>query len=216
MCYGANAKTTEKLKRKEWDALLAYLEQTKNITEFWMPVNRFDNNDYHPFVWRLPGRRWGTPFTKKYHLINETNFGENCVKVVSKNGSITYEVTHCDNRLYNLCIYKEKFVVKSTCKDNFAAIRYRPNVCYGLNKDTKIMDISLSQYMENAATIKRILHFMDVEGEFGLVEAEAAHKGYQLVVNERGLFGLSIRTGNYGKLISRIVFLCGSGVIMKL
>lgn len=207
MCYGANAKTLEKLKQSEWEKLLTYLRQTKNVTEFWMPVNRVDNNDYHPFIWQLPGRRWGTPFTKKHILINETNFGDNCVKIVAKNNRITYEVTHCDSLLYNLCIFNDKFVVKSTCKNNFAAIRYKPNICYGLDEDVKSTAINLTEYMENAATIRRIVNFIDVKGEFGLVEAEVKDKGYQLIVNERGLFGLSNRTGNYGKLISRIVFL---------
>lgn len=217
MCYGANAKTLEKLKQREWETLLTYLEQTKNITEFWMPVNRIDNNDYHPFVWRLPGRRWGTPLSiSKNHrnLINETNFGENCVKIVASNNTITYEVTHCDNLLYNLCIFKDKFVVKSTCKNDFAAIRYKPNVCYGLDEDDKSTDINLADYMENAATIRRIVKFIGWKDTFGLTEAEAENKGYQLMVNEQGLFELSNRTGNYGKLISRINSVFCEGAVL--
>lgn len=219
MCYGANAKTLEKLKQREWTTLLTYLEQTKNITEFWMPVNRVDNNDYHPFVWRLPGKRWGRPLSKNRHnLINESRFGENCVKIVAKDQTVTYEVTHCDDLLFNLCIFKDKFVVKSTCKNNFAAIRYKPNVCYGLEEDVKSTEINLIEYIENAATIRRIVNFME-RRQFRLMEAEG--KGYQLLVNEQGLFEISNRTGNYGKLISRInsVFVrvrCYYGFIINL
>ncbi|KAL5283569.1 hypothetical protein ACFFRR_006057 [Megaselia abdita] len=205
MCYGANAKTLEKLKQREWETLLTYLKQTKNITEFWMPINRVDNNDYHPFVWQLPGRRWGTPFSKNRHnLINETSFGENCVKVVAEHGRITFQVTHCDNLLYNLCIFKDKFVVKSTCKNNFAAIRYKPNVCYGLDEDVKSTAINLTEYIDSAATVRRIVHFIDSKGEFRLMETEAENKGYQLMENERGLLELSNRTVKF-KLAKEIL-----------
>lgn len=220
MCYGANARTLEKLEKFEWDALLSYLEQTQNITEFWMPVKRADNNNYHPFIWQLPGRRWGISFKKNNGLINETNFGENCVKLVTdKNRRTIYKVTHCENILYGVCVFKEKFVVKSTCRANFAAIRYKPNVCYGLAEHDRKIAINLTEYMENAATIKRIVNFIDVSGNFGLLEAEtiatgAANIKHQLIVNEKGLFGLSTTTGNYEKLISWVVF-CGCQTTRK-
>lgn len=222
VCYGANVKTFEKLKQKEWATLLTYLRQSKNITEFWMPVNRLDNNDYHPFVWRLPGEHWGLPISKSYqNVFNATNIGQHCVKIVAKNNTIMYQTTRCDNLLYHICIFKDKFVVKSTCRNNFAAIRYKPQLCYGLDDDVKSMEINLQEYMENAVTIKRIVKFIETRDKFILAEAKAKDKGYQLIVNEQGLFELSNRTGNYGKLISRInsVFVrlrCYYGIIINL
>ncbi|XP_075147170.1 uncharacterized protein LOC142221347 [Haematobia irritans] len=160
-CYGSSYIL------KPDDNVLIRILFRKQIDRIWLPVKRVGERHFSPYVIRLPGISWNKlydvlTFAQHMKSLNKQCIGAYIV-LVTHEPQIEILPTDCNNKLYSVCFFKrEELVSKNGCPQNFGAISYRPNECYGLTweghkfpQDMRMVDVY--EYYEKSNTFKIIL-----------------------------------------------------------
>ncbi|XP_037815959.1 uncharacterized protein LOC119606500 [Lucilia sericata] len=178
-CYGSNVipgLNTFTIDHK----IFKFLLKEYNITSFWLPIKRYEENKFNPFVIRLPGKQWNELFDDRGEMLSaktETLSDKHCVAAYiqrevekQKQPSIQMEMTHCSESHYSICVFRKHFVAKSGCPQDSGALSHRPNECYGITWDgQKYPDdfrmLNVTEYFKKVNTINIIFHEFDIENE---------------------------------------------------
>ncbi|XP_013111863.2 uncharacterized protein LOC106090275 [Stomoxys calcitrans] len=158
-CYGSSHIL------KSYDKELLRILLRKNIDRIWLPVKRIENRAFNPYFIRLPGVRWNKlydEFTFGQHIASADN---HCVGAylsqVQDVPQIKIEPTNCNDNLHAVCFFScDELVSKNGCPQNFGALSYRPNECYGMTweghkfpQDMRMLSVSEYYEKQNALRI---------------------------------------------------------------
>lgn len=147
-----------------------------NITSFWMPLKRIEENKYNPLVIRLPGQDWNKLYEYYDSFLSDNNThlaDKHCaaaymeVEKINKSSISTQQamqikMTHCNDDLHSVCVFTKHFVAKWGCPQNFGALSYRPSECYGITlgdgqkfpQDFRMLNVE--EYFDKLNTLKII------------------------------------------------------------
>uniref|UniRef100_A0A1A9W6P3 G-protein coupled receptors family 2 profile 2 domain-containing protein n=1 Tax=Glossina brevipalpis TaxID=37001 RepID=A0A1A9W6P3_9MUSC len=212
-CYGSDYLLT----RKDLNSELKRQLMKMNITKFWMPVRRFEEKSFKPFVIRLPGRHWN----ELYKFNQAFNFSENYSKkhclaaylqeeeeeVISFSD---FKIANCTDHLHAVCVFRKHFTAMSGCPNNFGAISHSPTDCYGItttlqqNDDSRI--VSIEEYKEKSNSIRLILneHKIKIDNRVSLGKPI---NGLIWILDNKKNLNLKSSTENMMKMMPSLNFL---------
>ncbi|XP_065370992.1 uncharacterized protein LOC135963143 [Calliphora vicina] len=201
------------------NAILRFLLNEYEIMSFWLPVKRYEENEFNPFVIRLPGKQWNELYKDRgeYLSVNSRTLSDkHCVAAhiqrdVGKHDRSTMRIamTHCRELHYSVCVFKKHLVAKSGCPQDFGALSHRPNECYGITWDgQKYPDdfrmLKVTEYFTKINTIKLIFkefnivndEYVEVEGNIQVPNGKWALKPennkMKIVSSKNKIHGLCI------------------------
>ncbi|TMW46893.1 hypothetical protein DOY81_008026 [Sarcophaga bullata] len=175
-CYGSNFVMTNNKGEIESE-ISTFLLNKYNIKSFWLPVKRYDEKKFNPFVIRLPGKNWNQMSFNKRGIFADDNgmlSDKHCVVVYIQRDvgrknqvALQFKMTHCSEYMYSVCIFKKQFVAKSGCPQDFGALSHKPNECYGITWDgQKFPDdyrmLKVTEYFKKFNTLKIIFDEFDI------------------------------------------------------
>ncbi|XP_030382476.1 uncharacterized protein LOC115629990 [Scaptodrosophila lebanonensis] len=207
-CHGSNVIIPLDLSVPDSDLSIAVTKflSSKGINRFWLPLKR---NDTLPlYKVRLPGTRWSEIFEGSIEIA-DLRSNKNCLSTIvvhnQKNNShqnrhtqFINEVTHCNELIHSVCIFRKKLLSRTGCKENFGALSYRPAECYGLewnhkSRSRSINALNVNNFFEKRNVLQLI--FRDLisksrRNEFFEVEsfADEADKVYVVLMNRKEEF----------------------------
>lgn len=181
-----------------------------NITSFWLPVKRYEERKYNPFVIRLPGKLWNEMNFFKRGILSDNDemlSDKHCAVVYTqkaverKDDQVVMQIrmSHCNESTHSVCIFKKPFVAKFGCPQNFGALGHKPNECYGITWDgQKFPDdyrmVKATEYFKKLNTLKIIFDEFDIVNDID-VEIE----GTSVIPN--GKWAINPKT-NHMKIVS--------------
>jgi 7 transmembrane receptor (Secretin family)/GPCR proteolysis site, GPS, motif len=114
-----------------------YLKTVKNLTEFWMPIKRFQ--DYNPFQLRIAGAKWGKAVDfDDYELRVDDNYIDDCLKMDISGAIPKFKSENCEKEIPEVCIYDENSVMKLACKNGLTSrYSFHQNKCFYIVKNGK-------------------------------------------------------------------------------
>lgn len=178
-CYGSNFIMGYKNDTIN-NRILDFISEVYNITSFWLPMKKYENNEFNPIVIRLPGKHWNELYDVGSSPLSEgkqTLSDKHCVAAflktdIEKQNStkMQIEMTHCTDFHYAVCVFKKNLVAKSGCPQNFGALSHRPNECYGITWDgQKFPDdfrmLNVTEYFKKMNTISLIFDKFDIDDD---------------------------------------------------
>ncbi|XP_055922978.1 uncharacterized protein LOC129953673 [Eupeodes corollae] len=186
LCLGSDVSILD-LDDRESDAIHKYLRSLDQVESFWMPVQRAEGNRYNPLVWKLPGKEWGEILTNyKYNELSD----KNCLIAAINPFLFALHMSHCNERHHSVCVFKRKnLAIKSVCPQNYGALSYKPNICYGIEWDVEpnqdVRRLSAGEYFDNRNAIRQILDVIDYDDSFLLSPVHINGVRYDLLINKK-------------------------------
>jgi hypothetical protein len=121
----------------KFKTVVNHLKVVKNLTEFWMPVKRYQ--EYNPFQLRIGGAKWGNAVDfDDYDLKIEDNYKDDCLKMDVTGEKPIFRSENCERKLSEVCIFDESSVLKLACKSGLTSrTSLHQNKCYTIEKSAK-------------------------------------------------------------------------------
>lgn len=122
---------------EKFKSVVSHLKTKNNLTEFWMPVKRYQ--DYNPFQLRIAGEKWGNAVDfVDYGLRVIDDYRNDCLKMDISGIKPIFRSENCEREIPEVCIYDENSVMKSACKNGLTSrFSYHQDKCFSVVKTSK-------------------------------------------------------------------------------